>query len=476
MKKNTGLRILESAIFVLLACALLAYAQRVLERKASRSQFGPFLDRPQQYDVLFFGDSRFVNCLFPMELWEDYGIAGYNLSCYGNTMPVNYWSMMNAFDYADPEVVVVAVNGVRKDLKVTGSSSDVHTAFDFLPLSRTKIRAIEDLMDDPSMMDDDGNRYVDMKWEYYFTLGKYHSRWSELVSEDFSPTPNVQKGADMMVGVAPTQDYTLIDGDQYAEEQGVGFVYLRRIIEACQARGTEILLVHLPYPASENAQMSANTVGAIAEEYDVHYIDFVDLDSVVDYAVDCYDYQAHLNPSGGMKVTDFIGQYLCEYYGLKDRRGDADYAHWKQAEQDYAAYKQELLMSQNTLPGMLAMLHDDSFSVEIAVRAHADLYWDDELITLLHNAAREHVFEADAYSMWSNNMFPLEGLEEVLYSDGAYFMALDRADGMLEEYVDEAAQERAKSVFGSGVWDEGKEIRSRVRDHLTGNVLIEKQF
>ena len=158
MKKKTWLRVLESCVFVVLACAVLAGATRVLERKASRNQFGPFLDDPQQYDVLFFGDSHFVNSLFPMELWKDYGIAGYNLACYGNTMPANYWSMMNALDYADPEVVVVAVNGVQKDLKVTGSSSDLHTALDFYPLSRTKARAIEDLMDDPYAADDDGNR------------------------------------------------------------------------------------------------------------------------------------------------------------------------------------------------------------------------------------------------------------------------------------------------------------------------------
>ena len=98
-----------------------------------------------------------------MDLWDDYGIAGYNLACYGNTMPVNYWSMMNALDYANPKVVVVAVNGVERDFKVTGSSSDLHTAFDFYPLTKTKVRAIEDLMDDPYAVDDDGNYYTDMK-------------------------------------------------------------------------------------------------------------------------------------------------------------------------------------------------------------------------------------------------------------------------------------------------------------------------
>ena len=476
MKKNTWKHILESCVFVLLLSVSLAYCTRILERKASSNQFGPFLENPQQYDVLFFGDSRFVNCLFPMEIWEDYGIPGYNLSCYGNTMPVNYWSMMNALDYATPKVVVLAVNGVRKDLKVTGSSSDLHTAFDFFPLTRTKIRAIYDLTDDPRAADDDGNRYTDMRWEYCFTLGKYHSRWSEISPGDFKGNPNVQLGADMMVGVAPTEDYNLIDADQYAEEIGVGYLYMRKTIEECQRRGIEILLVHLPYPASENSQMNANTVGSIAEEYGVNYIDFVSMDSVVDYTVDCYDQQAHLNPSGGWKVTDFLGQYLSERYDLADRRGDKDYANWQQAQQNYAAYKRDLTAQQNSLKKLLVMLHDDTVSASIAVKAHADLYWDDQVLTLLHNMSREHVYEPEGYSKWSNSMFPLAGLEDALWSDEAYFVELDRHHGSVTEFVGDEAQKQAKLVFGDSVFEEGKEIRIRVYDKMTKELINEHQF
>lgn len=476
MKKKTWLRLLESCVFVLLLCAVLSGVSVLVERKASRNQFGPFLDQPEQYDVLYFGDSSFVNCLFPMEIWEDYGIPGYNLSCYGNTMAVNYWVMMNALDYADPQVIVLAVNDVRKDLKVTGSSSDVHTAFDFFPLTRTKIRAIRDLMDDPLAVDDEGNRYVDMKWEYLFTLGKYHSRWSDLQRSDFTGMPGVQKGAAMMIGVAPMEDYNLIDRDRYAEEQGAGYMYLRRMIQECQARGKEILLVHLPYPASENAQMGANTVNSIAEEYGVDYIDFVSMDSVVDYAVDCFDRRAHLNPSCGWKVTDYIGQYLSEHYDLADRRSDPEYDHWEKDLQEYAAYKRELFGTQRDLRCLLALLHDDSVNVSIAVREHADLYWDDQLLTLLHNMARDHVYDADAYSVWSNSMFPLNGLEDAVWSDEAYFLSLNRTNEAVEEYVGEEAVREAKRLFGDAVWMDDQEIHIHVMDRATGEMLVDCQF
>ena len=474
MNRKNLLRGLEAVLFCALTLAVLGGLSRLLERKESREQFGPFLDNPGQYDVLFFGDSCFVNCLFPMEMWDDYGITGYNLSCYGNTMATNYWAMMNALEYASPKAVVLAVNDVRKDQKVTGSSSDLHTAMDFWPLSRTKVQAIWDLTDDPEAVDDDGHRYADMRWEYLFTLGKYHDRWSRLLPKDYAPMFSVQKGADMKVNVAEAEDYDIIDDDRYAEEQGAGYAYMRRTIEECQRRGIDILLVYLPYPSSEVSQMNANTVSSIAEEYGVHYINFLQLDSVADYATDCYDQQAHLNPSGGRKVTDFIGRYLAEHYGLADHRGETEYALWQRAEEDYRACKWALIRAQEELPSMLMLLHDDDVRVDLAIRAQAELYWDDQILTLLHNMARDHVFEEDAYSAWSNSMFPLEGLDEAVGEDAAYFLTLDRDSGTVAEWLGEEAEKQAEQVFPE--WEAGREICIRVQDAKTGEIIAQRQF
>lgn len=42
-------------------------------------------------------------------------------------------------------------------------------------------------MDDPNAVDDDGVAYVDMKWEYLFTLGKYHAALERTDGYGFSP-------------------------------------------------------------------------------------------------------------------------------------------------------------------------------------------------------------------------------------------------------------------------------------------------
>lgn len=220
--------------------------------------------------------------------------------------------------------------------------------------------------------------------------------------------------------------------------------------------------------------MNANTVGSIAEEYGIRYVNLIRLDSVVDYAADCYDQRGHLNPSGGLKVTDFIGAYLAEHYGLSDHRGDAEYANWQEDERNYAAYKRGVILGQSELPNLLVMLHDDSVSVRIAIRAQAGLYGDDQMLTLLHNMVRKHVFEAEAYSEWSNSMFPLTGLDEAAWADEAYFLELDRTNGTAEEFTGDEAEAKTISAFGD--WEENKEIRILLIDPMTGERIAERQF
>lgn len=155
MKKKIG-RFLKIIAFCALLAVAVAGVSRLVERKESREKMQPFLSRAGEYDVLFLGDSIMNTGVFPMEIWEKYGIAGYNIASYGNTLPITYWALQNALDYAAPKLVVLDVQGVSKSYKVSGNSSDVHTAFDCYPVTKTKIRTMNDLMDDPDAVDDSG--------------------------------------------------------------------------------------------------------------------------------------------------------------------------------------------------------------------------------------------------------------------------------------------------------------------------------
>lgn len=456
MKHRTILRFFAGALFFALLILCVWVASRMMQRKESLTRVGPFISRADEFDVLFIGDSHMVNDVFPLELWRDCGIASYNISSYGNTLPVSYWAMMNALDYASPKLMVVGVKDVEKGYKLSGSSSDVHTALDGYPLSLTKIRAIEDLMDDPYAVDDSGNSYVDLKWEYYFTLAKYHSRWEEAGISELFYTPNVHKGAAFALSVSEPREYDIIDERQAYEEDGVGYVYLRRMIEECQSRGIDVLLVHLPYPASESDQMAANSLRYIVREYGVGYIDFVNLDQVVDYRTDMYDSFSHLNPSGARKVTDYLGRYISEHYQIADRRTDGRYAAWAEDYDRYAEFKLDTIRQQGEPGAALMLLHDESYSAMISVKADSPVYADATLLRLMQNVGREHVYEEDAYSKWSDALYPLVWLDRAAAKGAAYFALVDRGAGGIEERAGQGTA-TIETSFGEIVYSSGPE-------------------
>ncbi len=336
MKKKIG-GFLKAMLFCALTLGMVAGISKLVERKESIEKMKPFLDRAGEYDVLFLGDSIMNTGVFPMEMWEKYGITGYNIASYGNTLPISYWALQNALDYAEPKLVVLDVQGTSKTYKLSGNSSDVHTAFDCYPISRTKIAALDDLMDDPVR----GGRQRRCLCGHEMGIPVYARQVSlPLERADGArisiPIYNREKGAKSVIAVADAQDYDLIDEYRATEENGQwGFVYLRRIIEDCQKRGIDVLLVHLPYPASEEQQMDANAVYYIAEEYGVDYIDFVSMDQVADYATDCFDAHEHLNPSGARKVSDYLGRYISEHYDIADHWGEEKYAAWETDAQTY---------------------------------------------------------------------------------------------------------------------------------------------
>ena len=490
--KHTLKRILSALLFLSVLIPLLAGLSFVMEYKGGREKVTPFFQRAEQFDVLFFGDSHAYSAIYPMELWADYGIAAYNMANYNLTIPTSYWVMRSALLACQPKVVVLDVNQIWEQEKLGESSSDLHTGLDGFPLSRVKLEAIFDLMDDPLLTDSKGKRYKDLRSEFIIPFIKYHSRWNELTLEDLTPHYNQELGGERNIFVAEPEAYELTDST--ADEQGFGFIYLRRFIEHCQSMGIRVLLVNLPYPCPNNSeeQLYTNAVWYTAEEYGIEYIDFVYMDQIVDYSTDCYDPASHLNPSGAWKVTDFIGQHLSQAYDLPDHRGKAAYASW---DSDYAAYRELKLQSirEETDPhSFLMLLADPSFSTVLLLPEDSAVYTDELAMRLVQNAGRRHLMMEDTdEAVWSDSLMPLELLWEP--ANGTYMAVIDRLDASIGECMDSGMIDTSfgsvtldsHTGFASVQNDGGSfqlslqpdaDVHAAVLDKESGEVLYERSF
>lgn len=420
--------------FALLGC-LLSGASRILEEKKSVIGLKPFLNHPQEYDVLFIGDSQVRDSILPLELYHQYGIASYNFGSSNCMLPMTYWKLMNALDYMTPRLVVLSVTDADKPELAPQNGEWLHIAFDAFPLTLTKARAILDLTRQEGT-DASGVPYRDIRTELFFPLRKFHSRWSELTPADFHPAYNQQKGATPLVHVTdPQADAGLAAPDECLPEEGYGFVYLRRIIEVCQQRDIPILLIQPPFPITPEQNKATHTALRIAEEYAVPMLSFTDMDRVADYLTDCADPGSHLNLSGSLKLTDFLGRYLTDHYDLPDRREDARYAHWND---EWDAHVQEKIRviaeDADSLRSRLMLLHDDSFSLVLTVRPAFD-YSRRNTHAALQNIARAHVYEDDELS--SASLKPLPGLHDAEDFNKGYMLIVDRDAEYEEERIHE---------------------------------------
>ena len=384
MKK--AMRAAGCIITVILTIGLLMWTSNLTVRKDSSDKYSDFF-RDRDYDVLFMGTSHVIDSVFPMELWKEYGIVSYNCGGTSNYLPTTYWVLQNVLDYVTPKVVVIDCYRLADDEKCP-IIERAHYSLDSFPLSMNKIKAVLDLMDDPGgktaeQAEKAANIAQSPSLELLWNFAFYHSRWNELEKDDFSPTSTKEKGAEPQINVVRGK-LKRIDRDLTSEAGHTGEVYLRRMIEDCRERGIEVMLTYLPFQASEAAQREANRAYAVAEEYEIPYVNFLEYDDIIDYQTDLYDSYSHLNVSGARKVTSWIGRFLMEQYSLPDKRNDPAYSYWEEDYREYEAVKNNYLESEDDIVNYLMLLAEDDIDVMIYIQDQ-DIFRNKQVLLQLEN-------------------------------------------------------------------------------------------
>ena len=379
-KKN--LKIFASVLItIFLIIGGIKCADKILRNNLSHFKYDPFLKNKTDYDVLFYGSSHVINAIFPMQLWEDYGITSYNLSMHSCGVAANYEILEQSLKYHKPKVIVLDVllpNGTSNTTKV----GSLHNAYDAFPLNFSKFRylyALSKEREDISLS------------EFVFPFSLYHSRWSEKnikFQTLFSHDMNREMGAESRIAVATPNNFKRLAHDVHNDPENLP--NLEKFIQYCKKKKIPLVLVYIPYPADQNAQKWANTCSIVAQNYDVPYIDLFD-QNLVDFQIDCYDGGSHLNPSGARKVTDYLGQYLASNYSLSDKKENPKYAKkWNAWYEDYRNLLKENLIKQNNFKNILMLLNNSNFTAEVKF---SERYTPDSIEKKLLNQVNQTVKE-----------------------------------------------------------------------------------
>ena len=363
-------------LIVMVVCSVGAVSN-LLENKESDWRYASFFTEEQAVDVLLIGSSHIRHGVFPMELWRTRGIAAYNLAGNGCTIPSAYWVLVNALDYQVPEVVVMDVFDMWPGRIVSDRYGQVHEQFDAFPLSVHKAQMVLDLFRDPTLTDRNGNNLYEKRWEFFWNLREYHSRWASLGKVDFAgeraiaEKSRVWKGAMPLSGVVERKEHTYKKsgaGEQpvYDEQSKE---YLEKIIDLCDDRGIRLILVNTGFDCSDEAKLFHDSVVDIAADKGVPYYDFTKED-FIDFGTDLNStgHNTHVNFSGAEKMSERVGDILAEAGSLQDHRGEAAYEQWRADCEAFIAGKHEYLKEQEDLENYLMFLYDDDYRVLFDVR------------------------------------------------------------------------------------------------------------
>ena len=320
-------RILIGISAVLILIILLGLVQALVRPKyitnPEGALSGEYYADKGGHDVIFVGDCEVYESFVPSVLWEEYGITSYVRGSAQQLAWHSYYLLEETFRYETPKVVVYNVLALKYG--VPQNEAYNRMTLDTMKWSASKIQAINASMTDEENFAD-----------YLFPIFRYHSRITDLVSDDFkywfTEPPHVSdNGYLMQTAIVPMEDedeegrelldYTLPE---------TSFEYLEKMRQLCEENGSELVLVKAPtnswgyYWYDEWEEQ----VVAYAESKGLTYYNFIPLcDEIgIDWSVDTYDAGMHLNVYGAEKLSVYFGRILSEDHGIESRKSEPDTA------------------------------------------------------------------------------------------------------------------------------------------------------
>jgi len=279
-------------------------------------------------DVIFVGDCECYENISPIKMYEEYGITSYIRGSAQQLIWQSYYLLEEMLNMETPRVVVFNVLSMKYNEPQKEAYNRM--SIDGMKLSLSKLKNIK-----ASMCEDED--FI----SYIFPLLRYHSRWSELTSEDFEylfkTKRSFHQGYLMRVDVRPVTGYPSATPLADYNFGDTAYEYLDKITALCEEKGVKLVLMKAPSISPLWYDEWEAQIEEYANAHDLLYLNFLELvDEVgIDYDTDTYDGGLHLNLSGAEKLSGYFGQILQDTYGLTDHREDPETAALWQEKCDF---------------------------------------------------------------------------------------------------------------------------------------------
>ncbi len=309
-------------------------------------------------DGVLLGTSVVAHAWLTPVAWQRYGLATYHLST-----SVQPFGVVNEFlDYVDKsqdiKYAIIDIHGLRKDCITTGLvPAKFRAAYLNIPDLESRIKILISLYKYAAESYDfygkpeKASNAVNLKDKsYIIPFIAFHSRWIDgLEKADFVTVKNEYMGGDdraTAFGIKDCSKYTpLWDFGEVKDIDDFQKGQLQRIFDYAEEKNIKLLFINMPSFKSNKEQEEMRDLIEYCKNQGYDTIDFSSVEMVEELGLDLsmdFVNKGHLNAFGGIKVTDYICQYLIEndFYTV-DHRGEEAYAHWDEAAENYMEFYQK---------------------------------------------------------------------------------------------------------------------------------------
>ena len=288
------------------------------------------------FDVLFFGTSILYRGVYPMNLWNQYGIVSFNLGSGNESIPMSYYLIKDGIEKDSPSLIVLECSFINREGKVP-SSPYIHYVTDNMPyFNLNRQEMIFDLIDKKD------------RDEYIVPFIAYHSNMDKLFSKSA-----IMENARYGFGARITKniyDGPLFQMNPVIKENALSETatdYLLKITDLCESKNIPLLLFTIPILSSsdlcsqsdyDSRRNAAYALEDFAKEHDITYLNLVDKFEELNLTVSDSADGFHLNVSGAEKLTAYLGDYIVTHYDIPSRKEDVNYSFMQKAYEEYLAY------------------------------------------------------------------------------------------------------------------------------------------
>lgn len=295
---------------------------------------GFYKEKTESLDAIYVGASNVYASWQGPAAWDEFGIACYGMSIPSMPATATKYLIEECRKTQPNALFIVNLNNFKSN-GIVATESDIHNVTNFLPMSKTKIKLINELAKQVG--------YTGMdKAEFFLPIIRFHSGWNEFTSKTFEKELEGMKGASFY-GTFLRKATNIKNEFRYTDRrctitEGQDQI-LRDLVKYCQDEQVKMLFVFAPQAIEEDTSIQQiNTMKDYVVAQGFPVLDMMEkIDELeFDFTSDFYD-TFHCNIHGSLKFTHYLGAYLKENYGFSDKRGQSAYADWDRVAEQYMA-------------------------------------------------------------------------------------------------------------------------------------------